>query len=66
MHSTIEEVESLDKLYGVDILVSEETRDTVRDDFELCEIDTIAVSGKTESVRIFQLLAAKGDPFAFH
>ena len=54
-------LESLGKLYGVDILVSEETRDTVRDDFELCEFDTIAVSGKTESVRIFQLLAAKGD-----
>jgi class 3 adenylate cyclase len=54
-------LESLGKHYGTDILISEETWDAVRDDFELREIDTIAVAGKTESSRIFELLATKGD-----
>lgn len=54
-------LESLGKHYGTDILISEETWEAVRDDFELREIDTIAVSGKTESVRIFELLANKDD-----
>lgn len=53
-------LESLGKHYGTDILVSENTWETVLDDFEFREIDTIAVSGKMESLRIFELLADKG------
>ena len=53
-------LESLGKHYGTSLLISEETWLAVAADFEACEIDTITVAGKTEPVRIFELLAAKG------
>jgi adenylate cyclase len=54
-------LESLCKHYGTNILIDESTWQACGDDFETREIDTIAVAGKTEAVRIFELMAAKGD-----
>ena len=54
-------LESLGRHYGTSILIGEDTWKAVGDDFEFREIDSISVSGKTESARIFELLAAKGD-----
>ncbi|MFP6747404.1 MAG: adenylate/guanylate cyclase domain-containing protein [Alphaproteobacteria bacterium] len=54
-------LESLGKHYGTEILVSETTWQAVREIFEFREIDTIAVAGKSEAVRIFELLAVRGD-----
>ena len=53
-------LESLCKHYGTDILIDEGTWRACGGDFETREIDTIAVAGKTEAVRIFELMAAKG------
>ena len=54
-------LESLGKHYHVPMLICENTWAAVRDDFETREIDTIAVAGKTEAVRIFELLSPKGE-----
>lgn len=52
-------LESLCKFYGTSILIDERTWLTAGDQFETREIDTIAVAGKTEAVRIFELMAEK-------
>ena len=54
-------LESLGKHYGSEILVCETTWQSVREIFEFREIDTIAVAGKSEPVRMFELLAVRGD-----
>lgn len=53
-------LESANKQYGTRIMISQETREMVRDDFELRELDNIVVVGKQLPVRVFQLLAHKG------
>ncbi len=53
-------LEVLSKHYGTSMLISEETWQAIGDDFETCEIDTISVAGKTEPVRIFELLTEAG------
>lgn len=53
-------LESANKQYGTRILMSEATREMIGDEFEVREIDNIIVVGKSEPVRIFQLLAEHG------
>lgn len=53
-------LESANKQYGTRILMSEETYKLVKEDFETREIDNIIVVGKSEPVRIFELLADRG------
>jgi adenylate cyclase len=59
-------LEAQTRTYGVDIIVSESTRDAAPG-FAFLELDLIAVKGKTEAVRIFALLgtetAAQTEPF---
>lgn len=51
-------LEGANKAYGTHILVSDETRLLVdADDLQFREIDQLRVKGKTEPVRIFELLA---------
>jgi adenylate cyclase len=52
-------LESLTKLYGVPILISEATR-RLAPDFAALEIDVIAVKGKSEAVRAYGLLGHPG------
>ncbi len=49
-------LEQANKFYGTRILVSGETRDLTHEAFAYREIDSLRVMGKTEPVRVFELL----------
>jgi len=53
-------VESANRIYGTQILLGETTAQALGPHFETREVDTIAVKGKTESTRIFELLGPAG------
>ena len=53
-------VESANRIYGTQILLGETTVHALGPHFETREVDTIAVKGKTESTRIFELLGPAG------
>jgi adenylate cyclase len=52
-------LEGAGKLYGVSVLVGEETERRVRDEILVREVDVIRVVGKKQAVRIFELLGEK-------
>lgn len=54
-------LEGVNKVYGTLIMLSEYTYALAKDDIEVREIDLITVKGKTEPVRIFELLSMKGE-----
>jgi len=54
-------LESASKQYGTQLLISEQTQAMARDAIETRELDVIRVMGKSEEVRIFELLARKGE-----
>src|SRR5207237_2222193 len=49
-------LESVNRIYGTQILLGETTAQALGPHFETREVDSIAVKGKTESTRIFELL----------
>jgi len=50
-------IESINKTYGTNILVSEYTYEVVKDEFPFArEIDNIRVRGRTQPVRIYELM----------
>ena len=49
-------IEYLNKRYQTKILISEYTKNALRDQYEIREIDTVQVKGKHEKVRIFEVL----------
>jgi adenylate cyclase len=53
-------LEGLNKVYGTAILVAETTEALARAAIETREIDTVIVAGKTEPIRVFELLCEKG------
>jgi adenylate cyclase len=53
-------LERANRVYGTQILIGETTAQAVAQKFETREIDFIFVKGKTETTRIFELLAPKG------
>ncbi|MBN2306472.1 adenylate/guanylate cyclase domain-containing protein [Candidatus Peregrinibacteria bacterium] len=53
-------LETANKFFGTNILISEETYKAARSAIEAREIDFITVKGKTKPVRVFELLAKKG------
>jgi adenylate cyclase len=53
-------VEGANRIYGTQILLGETTAHALGPHFETREVDTIAVKGKTESTRIFELLGPAG------
>ncbi|MGH8641563.1 MAG: adenylate/guanylate cyclase domain-containing protein, partial [Burkholderiales bacterium] len=53
-------LEGANKEYGTTILINEDTRRLAGDAVEARELDSIRVVGKTEPVRIFELLSRKG------
>src|SRR5215468_8776672 len=54
-------VESVNRLYGTQILLSESTAQAVSSRFEMREIDVIFVKGKIETTRVFELMSAAGE-----
>lgn len=54
-------LESLNKYYGSNILISQFTHEKCADDFEVRTIDYVLVKGKIKAVSIYELLAEKGD-----
>ncbi len=53
-------LESVNKVYGTRLLVSEETAKRAADSIATREIDSIAVAGKNDAVRIFEILGKNG------
>jgi class 3 adenylate cyclase len=53
-------LERANRIYGTQILVAETTAQAIESQFETREIDTIAVKGKTETTRVFELMSAIG------
>ena len=54
-------LESANKYYGTRIMICEVTRQIAHDRIETRELDALRVQGKSEPVRIFELLARKGE-----
>ena len=57
-------LESLCKQYGVVILVSEAIEVEVRKDFIFRLVDVVAVKGKKQAVKVYELLGAAGETIA--
>ena len=53
-------LERVNRLYGTHTLISETTAQAIGSQFELREIDTISLKGKTETTRVFELLSVAG------
>lgn len=53
-------LEGINKLYGTSILIAESTEALARAAIETREIDIVIVAGKSEPIRIYELLADKG------
>jgi class 3 adenylate cyclase len=51
-------LERANRVYGTQILVSETTAKAIGSQFEMREIDTISVKGKTETTQILELMGA--------
>ena len=51
-------LEAQSKNYGVQLIIGENTAKEVRFDYDIFELDTIAVKGKTEGVKIFTIAKA--------
>lgn len=54
-------LEGLNKMYGTDILIGENTHAMVKDDFILRDIDLVRVVGREQCVRVYELIARAGD-----
>jgi adenylate cyclase len=53
-------LEGINKVYGTLILISEETYRLAQEDIEAREVDVITVAGKTEPVRVYELMSTAG------
>ncbi len=53
-------LETANRVYGTHILINETTAQAIASQFEMREVDTISVKGKTETTRIFELMSAAG------
>jgi adenylate cyclase len=50
-------LEGLNKIYGTEILIGENTANLVKDDFILREVDSVRVVGRQQCVRVYELVA---------
>ena len=57
-------LESLTKLYGVDIIISESTYKIVKDKFKCRKLDNVKVKGKKIPITIYELFVDYDDKFA--
>jgi len=54
-------LEGLNKQYGTSIIVSETIAESAREHFEFRLLDLVAVKGKNQAVRIYELVGNKGE-----
>ena len=54
-------LESINKQYGTYLMIAESTYSKVKDQLLCRELDQIRVKGKSEPVRVYELIAKKGD-----
>ncbi|MGQ0563331.1 MAG: adenylate/guanylate cyclase domain-containing protein [Gemmatimonadota bacterium] len=52
------------KSYGVGIMLAQQTREDAGDGIQVRELDMLAVYGKQEPVRVYELLGMRGEPVA--
>jgi adenylate cyclase len=52
-------LEGVNKLYGTQILIEEETARRLGNELELREVDSLVVVGQTQPIRIFEVLGPK-------
>jgi adenylate cyclase len=57
-------LEGLSKEYGVHVVIGEATRQAAGDAFEYRFLDLVAVKGRAEPVRVYELLGRAGDSAA--
>jgi adenylate cyclase len=53
-------LEAVNKLYGTTVIIAEETFRLAQDAIEARELDIVTVAGKSEKIRIYELMAAAG------
>lgn len=58
-------LESINKVYGSDIIISENVYKKIKDYFITRELDLIVVKGKTVPVKIFQLIDLEKEPLFY-
>jgi len=54
-------LEGVNKQYNTEIMISEFTYEKVKEDMEVRELDRIRVMGKTEPIKIYEVLGGKGE-----
>jgi len=54
-------LEGLNKQYGTDLIISEKTYDQAKSKIVARPLDVVAVKGKKEGVRVYELLAIRGE-----
>jgi adenylate cyclase len=54
-------LESANKFYGTNVMISEFTYEYVKDDFYTRELDLIRVKGKEKPIKVFELIAFKDE-----
>ena len=54
-------LEGVNKEYGTEIIISQDTYEACREEIEVRELDSIRVVGKKEAVAIYELLCRKGE-----
>ena len=57
-------LEGLNKQYGTEILIGENTADLVKEQFRLRKMDYVRVKGKEKPVRVYELLGVAGIQFS--
>ncbi|MEI6072037.1 MAG: adenylate/guanylate cyclase domain-containing protein [Verrucomicrobiae bacterium] len=55
-------LEGLNKIYGTQILISEQTHSLVEGKFETRRIDDVTVKGRSQSVAVYELISEKEKP----
>ncbi len=58
-------LESANKYYGTNILISESTNDEIKDLFNTRLIDNVVVKGRSQPIQIFEVLGEKGAPLPY-
>jgi adenylate cyclase len=53
-------LEQLNKVYRTDIMIGEQTADLIGSDFRLRELDRVQVVGRSQALRIYELLGTAG------